>query len=800
MTTKAQILILAVFGNLGLATIFLLLNLNQLADQEKAYLEDAALVYQQAWHAAADNVFANSVGLWHPTKGAPAKAAIWSETADASLFPASSGSEVKGNPLLNAIANKDQAALAVVLEGLFDKPLSEGVLSFVSFAALDNDLTYCKSETDQLAVDTCEAVAMSENSLSMEAQPQLAVSGQGVAVVARADLLTMAFDNRAEHSSAFHIMYFDFLVAGQPLGTLALGKNLRSVMGFFEAEFEVNLAIVQDSVLITTDQRLDTEPGSGLANGSDISQQIFSVISSRQQLPENQQIFGFTDHSLDDSIVCFSDHSFDDSVFGFPVNKTPTGKRAWFVVVREQRAALQQGNEFIQSRLLTGISLFFVVLVAMVWLINYAFNGIDRAISVLQALTKGDDSVSIDGGSRWLRSEDDEIARLSEALEAYKAHLIEMDDIKLYQQYNRQQRDAIMMDKMRLLADQLEGEAKRLILSDVAKMQQIANSRPKEGSEDASVDLMSMAFSRMSQEVVTLLDARTDEMRQAYEQASNANQEIQSSINYAAKLQRALLRAESFPADINIHVTWQPRDIVGGDIYVVRTLGNKTIIAVIDCTGHGVPGAFTSVIARAVIDRAIEDKSITTAGAYLSKSNRLIKDMLFQHGAQASDSDAGFDGTVCILDRDTNRLEFAGANSSLLMLNKGEITELKGDRKSVGARRTRASYEFTTRWVDNPSGMFVMLTDGVTDVMNELPQPTAFGRRRLMRLIETTDTSDPETLSSHIMGAINGYRGDSALRDDLTLLAFYIHRLQQPNAQPGAQPESEPEPEAELDV
>lgn len=118
----------------------------------------------------------------------------------------------------------------------------------------------------------------------------------------------------------------------------------------------------------------------------------------------------------------------------------------------------------------------------------------------------------------------------------------------------------------------------------------------------------------------------------------------------------------------------------------------------------------------------------------------------------------------------------------------------------MGARRTRASYEFTTRWVDNPSGMFVMLTDSVTDVMNELPQPTAFGRRRLMRLIETTDTSDPETLSRHIMGAINGYRGDSALRDDLTLLAFYIYRLQQPNAQPGAQPESEPEPEAELDV
>lgn len=89
------------------------------------------------------------------------------------------------------------------------------------------------------------------------------------------------------------------------------------------------------------------------------------------------------------------------------------------------------------------------------------------------------------------------------------------------------------------------------------------------------------------------------------------------------------------------------------------------------------------------------------------------------------------------------------------------------------------------------------LAIGLTDVMNELPRPTAFGRKRLMRLIETMDTSDPQILASHIMEAINGYKGDSALRDDLTLLAFYIHRLQQPNLRSRSEPE--PAPEAELD-
>ncbi|OUU35405.1 MAG: hypothetical protein CBC09_09150 [Cellvibrionales bacterium TMED49] len=274
--------------------------------------------------------------------------------------------------------------------------------------------------------------------------------------------------------------------------------------------------------------------------------------------------------------------------------------------------------------------------------------------------------------------------------------------------------------------------------------------------------------------VIWLVSRIEAAMKDAYDQASTANREIQSSINYAAKLQRALLRAERMPDDFKIDLTWRPRDIVGGDIYVVRTTDNKTVIAVIDCTGHGVPGAFTSVIARAVVDRAIEDDQINTAGEYLSESNRLIKDMLFQNESEEADSDAGFDGTVCILDRQSGCLEFAGANSSLFVVNNNETKEIKGNKKSVGARRTPQDFEFTTQIIDNPSGMFVMLTDGVTDVMNEQPRPTAFGRKRLMRLLQTLETSEPKLVVSKVMDAIDQYKGSTALRDDLTLLAFYI--------------------------
>jgi len=75
--------------------------------------------------------------------------------------------------------------------------------------------------------------------------------------------------------------------------------------------------------------------------------------------------------------------------------------------------------------------------------------------------------------------------------------------------------------------------------------------------------------------------------------------------------------------------------------------------------------------------------------------------------------------------------------------------------------------------------MFVMLTDGVTDVMSPDQSPIAFGRKRLVRLMESIDTSDPKVIVSEIMQAVDQYKGSGELRDDLTLLAFYIDQLQQ---------------------
>ena len=148
-----------------------------------------------------------------------------------------------------------------------------------------------------------------------------------------------------------------------------------------------------------------------------------------------------------------------------------------------------------------------------------------------------------------------------------------------------------------------------MLVQEIMDMRDKLSSGNDEDKEQASIEMMSRAFSKMSEEVSTLIDARTQEL-------VVARDEISSSIRYAAKLQKTLL-PKSFPGDIDIEVEWRPRDLVGGDIYFIKDFPDRVYIAVVDCTGHGVPGAFLSIIARSHLDKAIREDGDQTAGEYL---------------------------------------------------------------------------------------------------------------------------------------------------------------------------------------
>ena len=112
---------------------------------------------------------------------------------------------------------------------------------------------------------------------------------------------------------------------------------------------------------------------------------------------------------------------------------------------------------------------------------------------------------------------------------------------------------------------------------------------------------------------------------------------------------------------------------MGGDIYFIKDLPDKVYIAVVDCTGHGVPGAFLSIIARSHLDKAITPDEYQSAGDYLSQVNSFLKETL-SRADQKNTNEEGFDGGVCIYYRNTRKLEFAGAKASIFQVKNNGAT------------------------------------------------------------------------------------------------------------------------------
>ena len=123
------------------------------------------------------------------------------------------------------------------------------------------------------------------------------------------------------------------------------------------------------------------------------------------------------------------------------------------------------------------------------------------------------------------RSDDDEVGQLGKALEVYRGHLTEMENIRTEQARRRKERDDAIIEKMSILADELEGDSRTLILNDIKKMQDLASETDEKSSEDKSVELMTLAFSRMADEVQVLIDSRTKEMEESRDEAQEANEQ-----------------------------------------------------------------------------------------------------------------------------------------------------------------------------------------------------------------------------------------------------------------------------------
>lgn len=165
--------------------------------------------------------------------------------------------------------------------------------------------------------------------------------------------------------------------------------------------------------------------------------------------------------------------------------------------------------------------------------------------------------------------------------------------------------------------------------------------------------------------------------------------DILDSITYAKKIQTALMPPEHYFHEIlnDGFILFKPRDIVSGDFYWIKQVNQYVILAAADCTGHGVPGAFMSMLGMSYLNEIVHRREITQANQILNELRRQIRNSLRQHG-QPEESKDGIDMALCVIDEKNRVLQYSGANNPLYLIRDKngtpELTEFKADRMPLG--------------------------------------------------------------------------------------------------------------------
>lgn len=190
------------------------------------------------------------------------------------------------------------------------------------------------------------------------------------------------------------------------------------------------------------------------------------------------------------------------------------------------------------------------------------------------------------------------------------------------------------------------------------------------------------------------------------------NEEILDSINYAKRLQAAILpQLSDIKKHLNLDILYLPKDIIGGDFYFFEKHNDHTFFAVCDCTGHGIPGALMSVVCHHALQKSIKEFSITDAGQILNKTRQIVIDSL--NATQQNIKD-GMDCSLVVINNQTKKIEWAGANNHVWLIHENQLLEIKADKQPVAFYEN--SKEFKTHQLDVVEGDCICLfTDGYGD-------------------------------------------------------------------------------------
>ncbi len=268
--------------------------------------------------------------------------------------------------------------------------------------------------------------------------------------------------------------------------------------------------------------------------------------------------------------------------------------------------------------------------------------------------------------------------------------------------------------------------------------------------------------------------AQKDEIEGQKEKISLQNEEIKSSIHYASRIQGAILTPNEQIDQIfdNYFILFLPRDIVSGDFYWVSKVGNKKICVVADCTGHGVPGGFMSMLGMSFINQIVNKGAWNHAGDILNQLRASIIHALHQTGEVGGSKD-GMDIAIYVIDETTNTLEFSGANNPIIHI-RGEVLEhIKGDKMPIGIHM-RANEPFATTTIQlEPGDCIYTFSDGYADQFGG-PDQRKFMIKNLKDLLLEIHKLPMDEQRDRLHKNLLDWHGDSPRIDDVVLMGVRI--------------------------
>ncbi len=378
-----------------------------------------------------------------------------------------------------------------------------------------------------------------------------------------------------------------------------------------------------------------------------------------------------------------------------------------------------------------------------------------------------------------------ELGDYKNALQMHELYLKTMDSIRSDKTQNKIiQQDFRLRYEKKVLEDSVKNAEKQKVQEALYAAKDAENKQNELMSQKKSQQIyyligilcMAVIFGifiynrfRVTSKQKSLIVKQKKQVDDAYNELEIKNEEILDSITYARRIQTAMLPSDEYLSKNlpNSFVLYKPKDIVAGDFYWVDVKDNRTIFAVADCTGHGVPGALVSVVCNNGLKRAINEYQLSDTAEILDKTREIVIKEFEYSGEPMQD---GMDIALCKITG--NKLQFSGANNPIWIVRDQELIELKPDKQPIGRYYTSQPFTSSTFELQKDDIIYAS-TDGFADQFGG-EHNKKLKVKSLKEFILSISGEALEEQSTKLNEMFEQWRGNYEQVDDVCIMAVQI--------------------------